>query len=1293
MADPGSGQPHLLLPPGLLELGALLGASQESLRDVEQIAQKKGIKKLLPLEPEVLSIFVPPFISKEDSSTASANCTNLNKTRRRSFRKKRDKLRIENWKSPQEVQKVLDVEDVSIPNGVDLNALPQLCFPGGLCVTPEPKEDRVHFLVLTDICGNRTYGVVAQYYKPVQDEHCFYNGKTHWEFSGQIMHAVSYFVPFAICLISRYPYYNAFRDCLSCLLAQLKFCKDFDVVDERIKDFAAKLSLIPSPPPGPLHLVFNMKPLQVVFPSRADPDSPIIDLDLHLPLLCFKPEKVLQIITCILTEQRIVFFSSDWALLTLIAECFMLYLHPIQWQHTFVPILSGQMLDFVMAPTSFLMGCHLDHFEEVSKEADGLILINIDNGNITYSKSLDDDDDDDDIDIPDIPLQAAQTFIQRVESLQLHYDLELSHLMPSTDLSGVQARRRAWQQKQNSEMQQITLQLIVNIFREVKNHLNYEHRVFNSEEFLKTRAPQDQPFYKKVLETYIFHSFLKARLNRRMDAFAQMELSTESEEDRMNVMLISPRRPTIEKIASRKFSSQHIANRRMVMSMPNLQDIKIPELPPRNSSLRKLETVNSYKGSNTVPKLTSKSVYTFKIPEIHFPLVSQCVHSYYEDFINFLSKDINCPTSDNSVLLARYLYLRGLINLMQGKLLRALSDFQSLYKTDISIFPADLVNRMVASMSSSERSQADRQPELKRLISEITEKPREATKIDDHVKNFELPKKHMHLDDFVKRIQESGIVKDIKIIHQLFEALTVGHQKQIDPETFRDFYNYWKETETEAQEVNLPPEVIEHLDKNECVYKLSSSVKTNLGVGKIAMTQKRLFLLTEGRPGYVEISTFRNIEEVKSTTVAFLVLRIPTLKIKTISKKEVFEANLKTECDLWHLMVKEMWAGKKMADDYKDPQYIQQALTNVLLMDAVVGALQSSNAIYAASKLSYFDKMKTEMPVSVPKTTSETLKHKINPSLGETSPQAIDILLYTPGHLDPAEKIEDAHPKLWCALSEGKMIVFDASSWTIHQQSFKVGTAKLNCMLMAEQNQVWIGSQDSIIYIINIHSMSCNKQLTDHRSSVMDLIIEDGNEESGSEVYSCSLDGVVIVWNVSTLKVNRRFCLPCQNLTSIKFHNGHLWCCTGYSIMVVTNGFLRQELKIDELFKETYVSFLCFQLVPEKDQVWAACAGCRDIYVWNIKDFSRPPHKIQLQDCSEISCMIKVKNQIWVGSKGLSQGKCKGKIYVIDAEKKTVEKELVAHADMVKALCSAEDRYVLSGSGKEEGKIAIWKVE
>ena len=493
--------------------------------------------------------------------------------------------------------------------------------------------------------------------------------------------------------------------------------------------------------------------------------------------------------------------------------------------------------------------------------------------------------------------------------------------------------------------------------REVKNHLNYEHRVFNSEEFLKTRAAGDQQFYKQVLDTYMFHSFLKARLNGRMDAFARMDLDTQSEEDRIDRMLISPRRPTVEKMASRKASPLHITHRRMVVSMPNLQDISLPELPPRNSSLRIMDTSNC-RSSSPVLKVTPKSTYMFKIPDIHFPLESQCVQAYYTDFVTLLSKAMALLGPGDSLLLARYFYLRGLLHLMQGQLLSALLDFQNLYKTDIGIFPADLVKRTVESMSASERAQAERTPELRRLITEVFDKHGEAPKADDAVKNFELPKKHMQLNDFVKRVQESGIVKDAVIIHRLFDALTFGHEKQIDPETFRDFYTCWKETEAEAQEVSLPALLMEHLDKNECVYKLSSSVKTNRGVGKIAMTQKRLFLLTEGRPGYVEIATFRNIEEVKNSTVAFLLLRIPTLKIKTVAKKEVFEANLKSECDLWHLMVKEMWAGKQLADDHKDPQYVQQALTNVLLMDAVVGTLQSPSAIHAASKLAYFDNMK-----------------------------------------------------------------------------------------------------------------------------------------------------------------------------------------------------------------------------------------------------------------------------------------------------------------------------------------------
>lgn len=44
----------------------------------------------------------------------------------------------------------------------------------------------------------------------------------------------------------------------------------------------------------------------------------------------------------------------------------------------------------------------------------------------------------------------------------------------------------------------------------------------------------------------------------------------------------------------------------------------------------------------------------------------------------------------------------------------------------------------------------------------------------------------------------------------------------------------------------------------------------------------------------------------------------------------------------------------------KDPQYMTQALKNVLLMDAVTRCLQAQRSITAVSKLAYFDRIRHE---------------------------------------------------------------------------------------------------------------------------------------------------------------------------------------------------------------------------------------------------------------------------------------------------------------------------------------------
>uniref|UniRef100_A0A667X9F7 DENN domain containing 3 n=1 Tax=Myripristis murdjan TaxID=586833 RepID=A0A667X9F7_9TELE len=1048
------------------------------------------------------------------------------------------------------VEATSTTEDISVPKDLDLIALPQLCFPGGLQLSTEQRDDSYHFLVFTDLFGNRTHGVVVQYYRAIQDSGA-QNGH-RWNSSKSRLYA-----PFAICIISKFPYYNALRDCLSCLLVQLRPGRLADF-EETVKEFSAKLSLVPMPPPGQLHVSFNLRPLQVVLPSREDQDRPVIDIDLHLPLLCFTHETLLQVLSCLLQEQRLVFFSADWARLTLVAESLLLYLQPLCWQQPYVPVLARGMLDFIMAPTALLMGCHISHFEEVATE--DLILVNIDDSNIQTSCS-------ENAELPTIPLAAAESFISRAECLQLHYDLELCHLGAGTDTNELRFHRRAWQRNLNSQIQNITLELVVNIFRGVQDFLNYEHRVFNSEEFLRTREPADQPFYKKVLDTHIFHSFLRDRLSRKLDAFSRMELNT------------------------------------------------------RNHS-------------------PQKAVKVFRLPEFPPPLAYHYVQNYYSDMVASLGKAINATPPDDSALLARYHYLRGLVNTVSNRRLDALEDFQSLYKTDSDIFPSQMVKSLVDSLPDPERVQADRRPELKRLISRVKrdqerERARHGNEQEEGVvKRFELPKKYMQLEEFVKCVQESGIVKDQGTIHRLFDALTVGHQKQVGPDLFRVFYTIWKETEAEAQEVCLPASVSEHIEPSECVFKVSSSVKTSRGVGKIAMTQRRLFLLTDGRPGYVEVAQYRDIEEVKVSSAPFLLLRIPSLKLRVRGRKDAFEANLKTETELWNLMVKEMWAGRNMADQHKDPQYMQQALTNALLMDAVVGSLQSNKAIYAASKLAHFDRIKTEVPMMVPKTTAETLKHKINPSLELTAPQAVDVLLYTPG------THTDTHSQLWVSVSGGKVMVFDASSWSLTHTCLQVGNARVNCMLGVDQDQVWMGSEDSVIYIISMVAMVCNRQLTEHRAEVTGLAVGTDNQKVG---YSCSAEGSVMVWDVATLQVN----------------------------LLMRRSIVEKQM---DMSSRSYV-----------------CADSAEVCVWHLKDTTRPYHRVALQDCAGCHCIIKVKNQVWVG--GVGRSSTKGKIYILDTERHLVLKELHGHNDRVTSLCSAEDRYVLSGAAKHDGKIAIWKVE
>ncbi|KAK7886369.1 hypothetical protein WMY93_025990 [Mugilogobius chulae] len=109
--------------------------------------------------------------------------------------------------------------------------------------------------------------------------------------------------------------------------------------------------------------------------------------------------------------------------------------------------------------------------------------------------------------------------------------------------------------------------------------------------------------------------------------------------------------------------------------------------------------------------------------------------------------------------------------------------------------------------------------------------------------------------------------------------------------------------------------------------------------------------------------------------------------------------------------------------------------------------------------------------------------------------------------------------------------------------------------------------------------------------------------------------------------------------------------------------------------------------MQEQGQLWTGCADSGDLFVFSINS-RRSSKKITLPGSSGVTCMIQVKNQIWVGCRADSSGdhgdgQRWSQVLVLDSQTHRVDKELQAHTDSTQTLCSAEGRYVLSGSARE----------
>jgi len=277
------------------------------------------------------------------------------------------------------------------------SSLPTFCFPDGGYIYRERQEPQINFLVLTNMDGVRTISITvfcqfAIIESTVEKGQFILLSDTAPEnFFGKDSRVSSAYVPLCICLVSSFPYLNTLKGCLSVLIPQLEG-QAISEVWRPIMKLSTVVTTIPVPPPGPLAVEFTLfGGSHIIYPA-SEAGRRVIDMDLQVPLLIFRPEELVKLVTCFLTQQRMVFVSSTYPLLTLVIEALFTFMDPITWRLTYVPVLPNTLGDLMEAPGPFIMGVHSSLRNKVKQirrqpETPSIVLIDIDKATIDIDQT------------------------------------------------------------------------------------------------------------------------------------------------------------------------------------------------------------------------------------------------------------------------------------------------------------------------------------------------------------------------------------------------------------------------------------------------------------------------------------------------------------------------------------------------------------------------------------------------------------------------------------------------------------------------------------------------------------------------------------------------------------------------------------------------------------------------------------------------------------------------------------------------------------------------------------------
>jgi hypothetical protein len=251
-------------------------------------------------------------------------------------------------------------------------------------------------------------------------------------------------------------------------------------------------------------------------------DINIMNCSVTSLLQIFSIDNLILIFRLIITEKKILIIDEDYERLSTVADGFVSILYPFQWSHTYIPIMSDQMLKYLETFLPFINGINKSLMKLVEdvfrngeiQEDDEVILIYVsdEKDKIRLSSTL-----------RGKKKKLDKYISDNVPSLPSALEKDLRNKLKKLKNEAETIKK----QKNQAESQNLELQIrdafidfFVEIFQDYGQYLSFvdEDTVFNKPLFIEKKKT-DKNFYNELLDTQLFQQFTQNIINEEVQYF------------------------------------------------------------------------------------------------------------------------------------------------------------------------------------------------------------------------------------------------------------------------------------------------------------------------------------------------------------------------------------------------------------------------------------------------------------------------------------------------------------------------------------------------------------------------------------------------------------------------------------------------------------------------------------------------------------------------------------------------------------------------------------------------------